>query len=157
MRSATIGNMQKTGATPRVLTDQEVQELLASDIPARLATIDRDGSPRITPIWFLWENGAFYMSSVKGKIQLRNLERNPIASICVDVEEPDTGIGHRPNRQIKAKAAVRLFEDDGSWTRRITAKYVSGPEGERTAAERASKPGLVIELRPSRIIGLAAH
>ena len=146
-----------TGASPRTMTDDEINKVLALDVPAHLATIDRDGSPRITPIWFLWEDGAFYMSSVKGKIQLRNLERNPVAAICVDVEGPDSGVGHRPNRQVKARAAVRLFEDDGSWTRRITAKYVSGPEGERTAAERASMPRLVIELRPSRVIGLAAH
>jgi nitroimidazol reductase NimA-like FMN-containing flavoprotein (pyridoxamine 5'-phosphate oxidase superfamily) len=52
------------------MSQSEVHELLALDIPARLATIDADGAPRITPIWFLWDDGAFFMTSVKGKVQL---------------------------------------------------------------------------------------
>lgn len=97
------------------------------------------------------------MTSVKGKIQLRNLARNPLASVCVDVEGDDDGTGHRRNRQAKAKGEVRLYEDADRWTRCITKKYVSGPQGDRTADERASMPRLVIELRPERLVGLAAH
>jgi hypothetical protein len=37
----------------------EIAAVLALDIPAHLATIDPDGYPRITPIWFIWEDGAF--------------------------------------------------------------------------------------------------
>lgn len=146
-----------TGTSPRPMTDGEIDDLLALDVPAHLATIDSDGTPRVTPIWFLWEDGAFFMTSVKGKIQLRNLRRNPLASVCVDIERDDDGTGHRRNRQVKAKGTVRLLDDDGTWTRRITLKYVSGPGGERTAEARAQMPRLVIELRPDRLVGLAAH
>lgn len=139
------------------MTPEEIEEVLALDVPARLATIDVDGYPRITPIWFVWENGAFYMTSVEDKVQLRNLQRDPRATICVDVEGADSDEGYRPNRQVKAKGKVRLYDDDGTWTRRITKKYVSGPQGERTADERASMPRLVIELRAEQLVGLAAH
>lgn len=139
------------------MTQEEIAEVLALEVPARLATLDPDGFPRVTPIWFLWEDGAFYMTSVEGKIQLRNLQHDPRASICVDVEGADSGEGYRPNRQVKAKGRVRLYEDDGTWTRRITMKYVSGPQGDVTADGRASMPRLVIELRPDKLVGLAAH
>jgi len=141
----------------REMTESEIVKLLSRDVPARLATLDPDGYPRITPIWFLWQDDAFFMTSVAGKIQLRNLERNPAASICVDVEGPDSGSGYRPNRQVKAKGDVRLFKDDGRWTREITLKYLSGPEARKMAERRASMPRLVIELRPEELVGLAAH
>jgi hypothetical protein len=38
------------------MTEDEIVELLALDIPARLATIDADGARRITPIGFLWDD-----------------------------------------------------------------------------------------------------
>lgn len=139
------------------MTSEEIEEVLALDVPAHLATVDPDGYPRITPIWFLWENGAFYMTSVEGKIQLRNLHRNPAASISVDIEIPDSGEGYRSNRQVKGKGTVRLIRDDGSWTRRITLKYVSGPQAEGMADARAAMPRLVIELRPDNLVGFAAH
>ncbi len=139
------------------MTREEIEDLLGLEVPAHLATIDPDGYPRITPIWFLWENGAFYMTSVEDKIQLRNLHRNPAASVSVDIESPDSGKGYRSNRQVKAKGAVRLFKDDGSWTRRITLKYLSGPEAERMADARAAMLRLVIELRTDDLVGLAAH
>ena len=148
--------VETSGISPRAMTDDEIAELLALDVPAHLATIDNDGSPRVTPIWFVWHEGAFYMSSVEDKIQLRNLERDTTASICVDIEGPDEG-GYRPNRQVKAKGRVRLFPVDGSWTKRITLKYLSGPEAARTADARASVPRLVMELRPDKLTGLAAH
>lgn len=138
------------------MTLEEIEEVLALEVPARLATFDRDGFPRMTPIWFMWESGAFYMTSLELNVQLRNLQRDPRATICIDIEGPDEG-GYRPNRQVKAKAKVRLFPDDGEWTRRITLKYLSGPEGEETAEQRASHRRLVIELRPDKVAGVAAH
>lgn len=66
-----------------------------SDVPLRLATIRRDGLPRITPLWFLYEDGAFHMTSVAGHPHLRDLARDPRASVCVDVEERVTEAGTR--------------------------------------------------------------
>lgn len=40
-----------------LLNDPVAQELLHSTIPARLAYVWRDGTPRVVPIWFHW-NGA---------------------------------------------------------------------------------------------------
>jgi nitroimidazol reductase NimA-like FMN-containing flavoprotein (pyridoxamine 5'-phosphate oxidase superfamily) len=40
---------------PRRLDQDEVDTLLALDVLARLATIDRQGFPHVTPLWFVWE------------------------------------------------------------------------------------------------------
>jgi len=39
------------------------QELLASKIPARLAYVATDGTPRVIPIWFHWTGTAFVLGT----------------------------------------------------------------------------------------------
>ena len=38
----------------KLLSSPVAQELLQSTIPARLGYIARDGTPRVVPIWFHW-------------------------------------------------------------------------------------------------------
>ncbi len=130
-----------------------IAALLALDIPARLATIDPDGYPRVTPIWFMWEGGAFWMSSVEGQPHLRNLRRDPRAAISVDTEADVAVGGVRANRRVRAQGRAVLGPDvGGQWTRRITLKYVPGPDGETAATRRAAMPRVVISLRPERLV-----
>ena len=49
---------------PRPLDASEIETLLALDVPGRLATVDRHGFPHITPLWFVWHERAFYMTSL---------------------------------------------------------------------------------------------
>jgi len=132
--------------------DSELLEFLRHDVPAHLGTIDRQGYPRITPIWFIYEDGAFYMSSLVGKRQLEDLRRDPRASIRVDSEEPASVRGVRANRQAGGRGLAELRADvGGAWTRRITLKYVSGEEGDERARLRAAQDRIVIVLRPERL------
>jgi len=59
---------------PRRLSDTEIDELLALDVPARLATLDAAGYPHVTPLWFVWSGGAFYMTSISDRPHLRRIE-----------------------------------------------------------------------------------
>ncbi len=146
--------MDRPRPSTRRLKDDEVERLLALDVPARLATLQPDGFPRVTPIWFLWEAGAFYMTSVEGAPHLRNLRREPRAGICVDIEAGmPVASGVRPNASVKAWGMASLKTDTGGqWTRRITLKYVSGDAGLARAEFRAQMDRVVIELRPGRLL-----
>jgi hypothetical protein len=48
----------------RTMTESEISEVLAVDVPARLATLDSQGHPYITPLWYVFADGAFIMTSV---------------------------------------------------------------------------------------------
>lgn len=142
---------------PRRLSDREIEELLALDVPARLATLDTLGYPHLTPLWFMWSGGAFYMTSISDRPHLRRLEQNPRAGVLVDVEHPERRDGERPNRQVRAIGDAELFPDaEGEWTRRITLRYVVGPTAARRAATRAADDRTVIRVRPKRLVALAS-
>jgi nitroimidazol reductase NimA-like FMN-containing flavoprotein (pyridoxamine 5'-phosphate oxidase superfamily) len=143
---------------PRALSAQELQALLALDVPVRLATLDAQGFPHVTPLWFTWAEGAFHMTSLSDRPHLRRLEHDPRAGVCVDVEEPEREDGQRPNRQVRAVGRAELFADPGGvWTRRITEKYVRGSRGPARSAARAADERVVIRLRPERLVAVASQ
>lgn len=84
------------------MTAHEIDALLAAAVPARLATIDSGGFPHVTPLWFIWTDGAFYLTSISDRPHLRRLAANPRAGICVDIEEAERDDGQHPNRQVRA-------------------------------------------------------
>jgi nitroimidazol reductase NimA-like FMN-containing flavoprotein (pyridoxamine 5'-phosphate oxidase superfamily) len=97
---------------PRPLQAGEIEQLLTRDVTAHLATLDSDGFPHVTPLWFVWAEGAFYMTSITDRPHLHRLQRDPRAGVCVDVEDPADG--QRPNRQVRAVGTAELFADVGA-------------------------------------------
>ncbi len=140
----------------RDLEDHEVDALLSLDIPAYLATIDAQGFPRVTPIWFMWSQGLFYMTSYASKLHVKDLQRNPRCGLCVELEKINAD-GARPNWQVRVAGAARLYADaKGTWTRRISTKYMQGNDAQQQIARRAASDRLVIELAPQRLAGLGS-
>lgn len=60
------------------------QELLHSKIPARLAYVWTDGTPRVVPIWFHWNGREIVMASPPKAPKLKALAKNPKVSITID-------------------------------------------------------------------------
>ncbi len=142
---------------PRSLPPDEVERLLKRDVVARLGTIDSDGFPHVTPLWFLWAEGAFWMTSLPDRPHLRRLECNPKAGICIDVELPEREDGERPNQQVRAIGHAEVVSDlDGVWTQRVTAKYVRGVAAATHIARRSSDPRRAIRLTPHRILAVSS-
>ena len=60
------------------------RELLQSKIPARLAYIAIDGTPRVIPIWFHWNGTEFVMGTPPKAPKLKALAKNPKVSLTID-------------------------------------------------------------------------
>ena len=69
------------------LTD-EFRALLSERRYAVLATQDPDGTIHQTPVWFMFEEGRFYIESNSSSRKVTNLRLRPAASITVDAREP---------------------------------------------------------------------
>ena len=67
-----------------LLQHPAAQELLASKIPARLAYIATDGTPRVIPIWFHWNGREIVMATPPKAPKLKALARNPKISLTID-------------------------------------------------------------------------
>lgn len=60
------------------------QELLHSKIPARMAYVWMDGTPRVVPIWFHWNGSDIVMATPPRAPKLKALARNPKVSLTID-------------------------------------------------------------------------
>jgi PPOX class probable F420-dependent enzyme len=92
------------------------QELLASKIPARLAYIWTDGTPRVVPIWFHWDGRELIMGTPPKAPKLKALARNPKVSLTIDDE-------NFPHRVLLIRGSARLTPVDG-----IVPEYAAAAE-----------------------------
>ncbi|MEE8305074.1 MAG: pyridoxamine 5'-phosphate oxidase family protein [Candidatus Tectomicrobia bacterium] len=60
------------------------QELLQSTIPARLAYVSRDGTPRVVPIWFHWTGDVFVLGTPLTAPKVKTLQANPKVALTID-------------------------------------------------------------------------
>jgi len=60
------------------------QELLQSKIPARLAYVWTDGTPRVVPIWFHWNGQEFVLATPSKAPKLKALAKNPKVALTID-------------------------------------------------------------------------
>ena len=70
-----------------LLQHPAAQEMLHSKIPARLAYIATDGTPRVVPIWFHWNGKDIVMGTPPKAPKLKALAKNPRVSMTIDNNE----------------------------------------------------------------------
>lgn len=68
-------------------TDPFVQRLLQAPIPARIAYVAKDGSPRVVPVSYLWNGKGFVFASPPDWPKIKALTVNPQVAITVDTND----------------------------------------------------------------------
>jgi hypothetical protein len=69
-----------------VLNDPLAQELMRSNIPARVAYTSVDGSPRVVPLGFLWNGEQFVICTIPGAPKVRALCAHPEVALTIDTD-----------------------------------------------------------------------
>jgi len=70
------------------LADVRIQRFLATKDVVVLATVQPDGAPLTTPVWFLHSAGALAMISEAATQKIRNLRRDPRVSVAAEAGSP---------------------------------------------------------------------
>lgn len=81
--------------------------LTAKKAFANLATINPDGTPQVTPVWFDWDGRHLRINSAKGRIKDKNLRRTPTVALCI--QDPDN-----PYRYVQVKGRVTQVTETGA-------------------------------------------
>ena len=63
---------------------EEVDAFLAEERTCRVATVDADGTPHISPLWFVWDGSALWLNSIVRSQRWVNLTRDGRVSVVVD-------------------------------------------------------------------------
>jgi PPOX class probable F420-dependent enzyme len=113
---------------------------------ASLATINKDGSPQQTPIWYDLDGNTILMNTAAGRIKHRNLQRDPRASFSVvDGYRWVTITGHVELSDDQAIAQPDI--------KRLAIRYHGPEQGEQQARESfSSQRRVTIRLKIEHII-----
>src|ERR1700720_544874 len=103
------GNLQ-------LLQHPAAQELLQSKIPARLAYVWMDGTPRVVPIWFHWNESEFVLATPPKAPKLKALAKNRKVALTID----DNSF---PHKVLLVRGTVRLETVEG-----IVPEYAAAAE-----------------------------
>src|SRR5262245_56644561 len=74
---------------------------------ANLATINADGTPQVTPVWFDWDGWNVLINSAKGLVNDKNLRRTP--TVAMSIQDPDN-----PYRYVQIKGRVTSVTETGA-------------------------------------------
>ena len=66
------------------MNKKEIKKFLSLPNIAKLATVNPDGSPQISPVWFQHDRGAITFATYKEAVKIRNIKRNPNIAVLID-------------------------------------------------------------------------
>ena len=126
----------------------ETRLFLESQTNLVLGTVRGDGTPQLSPVWYLWTPDGFLISTISATAKWWNLRRDPRCSACVD--DPGTG------RMVVAYGRATLEADD-VWdsTYRLVAKYYPDDQpGIERHMERifSDQTRVLLTVAPDRVI-----
>ncbi len=138
----------------RLLDTDMAKWLLASAIPARLAYVAVDGTPRVVATWFEWTGEeivmATYLAGAAAGIRhpaarVAALRANPIVALTIDTETS-------PPKSITVRGRAEIDEVDGLAPEYIAAAYRYLGDAAGAMLADMDQPGTVqarIAVRPT--------
>jgi PPOX class probable F420-dependent enzyme len=66
------------------MSPEEVDTFLAEQRTCRVATVGGDGAPHVTPLWFVWDGVALWLTSVVRSQRWTDLQRDGRIAVVVD-------------------------------------------------------------------------
>jgi PPOX class probable F420-dependent enzyme len=90
-----------------VIPEQYLDLLQQKKAFANLATIMKDGTPQVTPVWFDYTGGMIRVNTAKGRVKARNLREG--AAVALSIMDPDN-----PYRYIQIRGRVKRAVEAGA-------------------------------------------
>lgn len=109
------------------MDDFDVDEFLAQPLVARVAT----NGPTVRPVWFLWEDQAFWWLTGSWSRLADHLRTDPAVALVVDTCDATTG----EVRQVLAWGEAEVLAYDRARARRKLSRYL-GDDPEQWDHER---------------------
>jgi PPOX class probable F420-dependent enzyme len=122
--------------------------LLEGTKTGNIATVKKDVSPHVVPIWFYLDGDDLLFTTGEQSIKAKNMKRDPRVCVSVDDQTP-------PYAFVQIEG-IATFSDNLNemlyWATRIGGRYM----GERNAVafgKRNAVPGeLLVRIRPTKVV-----
>ena len=127
------------------MNQDELSAFLAETRIAVMATLNRDGSPQLTPNWYYYDGERLTFITTKERLKFFNLRRDSRMSVCVyDAPLASDYV------VIEGRASI----DDGDiWddARHIVTRYVEPGQVDEYIERWKTEPRILVTVTPDKI------
>lgn len=108
---------------PKLKPSERDQFLAEPGMMMTIATVDSDGAPLVTPIWFVHEEGRIWFTPRQHSEWLKHLRNDSRVALCIDEQV-------MPYRKVVVRGRADIVYDvgnDDAWRdryRRIAGRYI---------------------------------
>jgi PPOX class probable F420-dependent enzyme len=87
--------------------NDKAKELIDKNAFANIATLMKDGSPQVTPVWIEYEGDDLYINTAEGRLKAKNLRRDP--RVAISLSDPDD-----PYTMVTIRGRAAEITDEGA-------------------------------------------
>ncbi|MFI0352062.1 PPOX class F420-dependent oxidoreductase [Actinomadura sp. 9N407] len=133
----------------RTMTDGEWRAFVSEGTrTGKIGVTRKDGSPHVTPIWFVLDGDDLVFNTAESGLKGRVLRREPRVAICVDDQAP-------PFSYVMIQGEASISEDLGElrrWAAAIGARYMGADRGEEFGARNGVPGEYLVRVRITKVI-----
>ena len=110
---------------------------------AHLATLMKDGSPQVTPVWCDFDGALVWVNSAKGRVKDKNMRRDE--RVALSIQDPDNAY-----RYMEIRGEVAEITEDGADAHidRLAKKYLGK---DRYPYRAPGELRVIYKIRPTKV------
>lgn len=133
-----------------IMSQMEIEAFLQEPRNAIAGTNRLSGPPQLSPVWYLYEDGLFYIGITRNTAKYHNLRRDPQISLCIDG-------GRIDNRTVMVAGTVCMVEKGDprqrEVRRRLIRHYIRDEDAAREYEEMSRDwESVLLVVTPEKII-----
>lgn len=127
------------------MNQREITQYLSASRIAVMATINKDGTPQLTPNWYNYDGKVLTFITTKDRLKYLNLRRNKEISVCI-YDEPEA------SDYVVIKGTATISDQD-IWdeARRIAERYNEPEHVDEYLEMWKKQPRVIVTVTPQRI------
>ena len=130
-------------ANSRKMTDEKVVKLFSEKNLVFIATVMKDGSPHVSPVWANYDDGFILVNTAEGRIKHKNILRDPRVAVSVTSND-------NPLDMITIRGRVLEIISDYNYTHadKLAKKYM---DLEKYPFKRINEKRITFKIKPEHV------
>jgi len=122
---------------------ESFKDLFEKKAFAHLATLMKDGSPQVTPVWCDFDGALVWVNSAKGRVKDKNMRRDE--RVALAIQDPDNAY-----RYMEIRGEVAEITEDGADAHidRLAKKYLGK---DRYPYRAPGELRVIYKIRPTKV------